>query len=80
MYGILHTEINGKLVREKVPSHTGSYAKYYEDLYDTLVHGKPVKEKPEHGFNTIRLIELAFESHQQQRTIACTGLLDAPYR
>jgi scyllo-inositol 2-dehydrogenase (NADP+) len=80
MYGLLHTEINGQLVREKVPSHTGSFGRYYEDLYDTLVHGKPVKEKPEHGYNTIRLIELAFESHQQQRTIPCTGLLPVAYR
>jgi scyllo-inositol 2-dehydrogenase (NADP+) len=79
-YGLLHTEVNGKLLREKVPSHTGSYGKYYENLYDTIVHHAPVKEKPEHGYNTIRLIELAFESHQQQRTIACTGLMPVAYR
>jgi predicted dehydrogenase len=80
MQGLLHTEINGAVVREKYPSQAGSYAQYYKNLYETIVHKTPVKEKPEHGYNTVRLIELAIESHTRQCTIPCSGLLDAPYR
>ncbi len=40
-----------------------------------LFEKKPVRERIEHGYNTIKLIELANESHQKQCTIACTGLL-----
>jgi scyllo-inositol 2-dehydrogenase (NADP+) len=80
IYGILHTAIDGKIVRERYPSQKGDYAGYYKNLYDTIVNNKPVLERIEHGYNTIRLIELAFESHQQQRTIACTGLLGVAYR
>jgi scyllo-inositol 2-dehydrogenase (NADP+) len=80
IYGILHTEVDGKIVRERYPSQKGDYAGYYKNLYDTIVNNKPVLERIEHGYNTIRLIELAFESHQQQRTIACTGLLGVAYR
>jgi scyllo-inositol 2-dehydrogenase (NADP+) len=77
--GILNTEVNGKVVREKYPSQKGDYAAYYENVYESIVNGKPVRERIEHGYNTIRLIELANESHQKQCTIACTGLLPVAY-
>lgn len=80
IYGLLHTEIDGKLVREKLPSHAGDYAAYYRNIYNTIRLGTPLKEKPEHGYNTVRMIELAFESHSLQRTIPCSDLLDVPYR
>jgi predicted dehydrogenase len=80
IYGILHTEMDGKIVREIYPSHKGDYAAYYKNVYETIVHHKPVRERIEHGYNTIRLIELANESHQKQCTIACTGLLPVEYR
>lgn len=80
IYGILNTELNGKIVREKYPSHKGDYAAYYKNLYETIVEGKPLRERIEHGYNTIKIIELANESHQKQCTIACTGLLPVEYR
>ncbi len=73
--GILHTEINGQVVRKKVPTKAGNYGAYYTNLYETIVNGKPLQEKPEHGYNTIRLIQLAFESSNSKRTIPVTGLL-----
>ena len=39
---------------------------FYDDLYNTIVKKEPLKVKPEHGFNTIRLIELATESSQKK--------------
>ncbi len=78
-YGLLHTEINGRVVREKYPTLPGNFGWYYTDLYETLVNGKPLWVKPEHGYNTIRLIELAMESNQKGATVACSELLDTPY-
>lgn len=80
IYGLLHTEIDGKIIKERYPSHKGSYAAYYQELYQSLVHGKPVTEKPEHGYNTIRVMELAIQSHAEKRTVEATGFLDVPYR
>ncbi|OQP63630.1 oxidoreductase [Niastella populi] len=80
IYGILHTEMNGKIIRETYPSQKGDYAAYYKNLFETLVHHKPLRERIEHGYNTIRLIELANESHQKQSTIACEGLMNVEYR
>lgn len=78
-YGLLHTEINGQIIREKYPSLTGNYGGFYTDLYDTIVNGKPLRVKPEHGYNTVKLIELATESNQKNGTVVCRDLIDAPY-
>jgi scyllo-inositol 2-dehydrogenase (NADP+) len=80
IYGLLHTETEGNIIRERYPSDKGDYAAYYKNLYETIANNKPARERIEHGYNTIRLIELAFESHQKQSTIACTGLLPVEYR
>jgi len=77
--GILHTEKNGVVVRELLASKQGNFGDFYRRLYDTLVNGKPLTEKPEHGFNTIRIIELALQSSHEKRTIEVTGMKQAAY-
>jgi predicted dehydrogenase len=79
MYGLLHTEINGQVVREKYPSLPGNFGAYYADLYESLVHGRPLKVKPEHGYNTIRMIELATESSRTGCRVACRDLMEVSY-
>jgi scyllo-inositol 2-dehydrogenase (NADP+) len=79
IFGLLHTEINGKIIKEKYPSLAGSYSFFYDDLYDTIVKKEPLKVKPEHGFNVIKLIELATESNEKKCRVACTNLIDIPY-
>ena len=73
-YGILHTEINGKVERKSVPSRKGNYGKYYKNIHETIINNAPLAEKPEHGYNTIRIIQLALESSQQKKTLPCSGL------
>lgn len=75
-FGLLHTATNGTIIREKYPSLKGSYADYYEDLYQTIVHQQPLKVKPEQGYNVIRTIELAVQSNLEMKMIECTGLID----
>jgi predicted dehydrogenase len=79
IYGLLHTETNGKIIKEKYPSLPGNYGGFYNDLYYTIVKKAPLKVKPEHGFNVIRLIELATESSEKKCRIACSGLIDIAY-
>lgn len=78
-YGWLNAEIEGEIVRKKIPSEKGDFSIYYQQLADTLVHGAPLKEKPEHGFNVVRIIELAMDSFHQQKTVPCEGLMDVAY-
>ncbi|MDP4129271.1 MAG: oxidoreductase [Bacteroidota bacterium] len=78
-FGLLHTEINGRVVREKYPSLPGNYGGYYDDLYDAIVNDGPLRVTPEQGYNTVKLIELATESNQKNCTIICRDLMDVPY-
>lgn len=78
-YGLLHTEIDGAVIKKKYPSLPGNFGLYYQYLYQTIAEGAPLREKGEHGYNTIKLIELAFESVRTQRTLPCEGLMEAHY-
>lgn len=75
IHGILHTVNNDKIIRESYPSEKGNYGAYYTNLYKAITEGTDIPEKPEHGFNTIKIIEAAFISHQEKKTIRLEGLL-----
>jgi len=79
-WGLMHTEINGELIREKYPSIAGNFGCYYKNLFETIRHGAYLKEKPEHGFNTIRMVELATESNQKKCRVECTGFIQSNYQ
>jgi hypothetical protein len=56
-------------------SEKGDFGNYYRNLYSTIREGAPLSEKPEHGHNVIRMIELALESSAQQGWVEVGGLL-----
>ena len=76
-YGLIHTDINGQVVREKMVSEKGDFGNYYRNLYKTIREGAPLREKPEHGYNVVRMIELAFESSAKSAWVEVNGLLQA---
>jgi scyllo-inositol 2-dehydrogenase (NADP+) len=79
-WGLLHTETNGKIINERYPSVKGNFGYYYKNLFETIRNGADLKEKPEHGFNTIRMVELAMESNQKKCTLECTGFIPSNYQ
>ncbi|MFN5423224.1 MAG: Gfo/Idh/MocA family oxidoreductase [bacterium] len=70
-YGLIHTEIEGKIIREKYPTLQGSFGLYYKNLAKSINDGFPLQETAQHGYNVIRLIELAFQSSEQKKRISC---------
>ena len=68
--GWLHTEKNGSVIREQVPSLQGNYGDYYEGIYQTLRHGAPLPVTAEEGKNVIRVIEAAFLSDRDKKQIS----------
>jgi scyllo-inositol 2-dehydrogenase (NADP+) len=77
--GILHTEQAGKVIFTRYPTLPGNYGQYYQHLFETIREGAPLRETPAHGFNTIRLIEIALESNRQKRVMEVTGLMEVSY-
>ena len=78
-YGLIHTEKDGEIIKQTVESKAGNFGLYYSNLYETIINKTPLKEKPEHGYNTIRLIELAIESNKTKSTLPCNNLVAASY-
>ena len=69
MRGKLVTDFNGVKMEAFVESENGDYREYFINLRDAI-HGKAILAvKPEEARNVIRVIELAFQSSKEKRTI-----------
>jgi scyllo-inositol 2-dehydrogenase (NADP+) len=64
--GLLHTEINGEIIREYIQSEQGNYGEYYEAVYESIRNNKPIPVTAEQGLDVIRIIEAAFRSNEEK--------------
>jgi predicted dehydrogenase len=60
--GLLHTEIDGKIIREYIPSFQGNYNEYYNAIYESIRNNKPLPVTAEEGMAVVQIIQTAFES------------------
>ncbi|WP_243348537.1 oxidoreductase [Parabacteroides sp. FAFU027] len=68
-WGILHTEINGKVVRRKEKTIPGNYTTYYDNIADCLLrNGNPAVPAIE-NLKLIRVLEAAFQSQELNKVI-----------
>jgi len=67
--GLLHTEINGEVVRKELTSTPGNYMIYYDDVYKALTGPAPNPVPPEDGIKTIKIIEAALKSSAEGKRI-----------
>ena len=74
-HGLLHTELEGEVVKKTWPSKKGDFRKYYQNLHGAIRRGEPLSETPQHGHNVVRMIELAFESSEKRAWVNVDGLI-----
>jgi scyllo-inositol 2-dehydrogenase (NADP+) len=67
--GLLHTEINGTVTRDYVPSAQGNYMEYYDGIYRSLRLDEPPPVSAEEGLNVIRVITAAHESSRVRKVV-----------
>lgn len=67
--GLLHTEKDGEVIREKVKSLQGNYYGYYDEVYKALRENKPMPVTAEDGINVMRIIESAIQSCNEKIVI-----------
>lgn len=67
--GILHTEINGEVVRKETTSTPGNYMGYYDDVYKALTGQGPNPVPAADGINNMRIIEAAWESMRDRKVV-----------
>jgi len=67
--GLLHTEIDGHMVRKQQTSSPGNYMGLFDDLHKSLTGKGPNPVPPEDGVKTIRIIEAALKSAEEGKVI-----------
>ena len=67
--GLLHTEVNGKIIKKKVSTLQGNYYDFFEGLYQSIAHKNPEPVTAQDGVNVMRIIEAAIDSNQKKQAI-----------
>jgi scyllo-inositol 2-dehydrogenase (NADP+) len=68
--GLLHTEKDGKIIREYMPSTNGNYMEYYDGIYQSLTTGAALPVTAEDGKKVIQIIEKAYQSSKEKKVIS----------
>jgi scyllo-inositol 2-dehydrogenase (NADP+) len=69
LWGRINTEVNGLHILGKVESEPGDYRAFYLNVYNAILGNEELSIKPEDARNTIRIVELAYESHREKKTL-----------
>jgi scyllo-inositol 2-dehydrogenase (NADP+) len=69
IWGKITYEKDGKDVTEAVKSEPGRYQDFFQNVYDAVAEGKELIVKPDQAKQTIRIIELCFQSNAEKRTV-----------
>ena len=67
--GLLHTEKDGTVVREKIPTLQGNYYYYYEGVYEAVRNNKPMPVTVEEGIRVMEIIDAAQRSSRERKVI-----------
>jgi predicted dehydrogenase len=65
----LHTELNGDILRKKIPTLQGNYYDYFDGVYHSIVENKPEPVTAQEGTNVMQIIEAALQSNAEQKVI-----------
>ena len=67
--GLLHTEKDGRIIKEFVPSLKGNYGDYYDGMYNAIRNNADLPVSGEEGMNVIQVIEAAIKSNKEKKVI-----------
>ncbi len=68
-WGLLCTEKDGSVSKEKIQSLQGQYMDYYDGIYNAIRLGQPVPVDAEEGLGVIKIIEAAFKSNEAGKVV-----------
>lgn len=69
MWGVLHTESQGKEICTKHPTLRGNYSAFYDNIYRHLRLGEPLQTGAQGVANVIRILEAACQSSDLQKIV-----------
>jgi len=69
-WGMLHTELEGKEVREFIASERGNYNEYYNGIRDAIRSGGAIPVTAQEALQVIRVIEAAYRSSETGKIVS----------
>ncbi|HLA54821.1 MAG TPA: Gfo/Idh/MocA family oxidoreductase, partial [Flavobacterium sp.] len=64
--GVLHTEIEGSIVRENIPTLPGNYYGFFDSLCQSIKKNLPEPVTAQDGIDVMRIIEMAIASNAEK--------------
>lgn len=74
-YGLLHTEKNGVVIKEKIVSADGNYLDFYEGFYKSVTSGTPMPVTCDEAIHVMQVIGAAVKSNDEKRVVEIIELL-----
>jgi scyllo-inositol 2-dehydrogenase (NADP+) len=68
--GLLHTEVGGKVVREKIDTLPGNYYGYYDGVYEAIANNKQMPVTVDDGINVMKVIDAVYLSSKEGTVIS----------
>jgi len=67
--GLLHTEVDGVVIKQTIPTLQGNYYSLFDGLYHSIIEDKPEPVTAEDGLRVMKIIDAAIASSEQKRMI-----------
>lgn len=67
--GLLHTEIDSKIIKEKIPTLQGNYYHFFDSVYHSIINDTKEPVTAQEGLQVMQIIEAAIESNEQKKVI-----------
>jgi len=68
--GILHTEIDGKIVKKKIPTLQGNYYDLFDQLYHSITNNQSEPVTAQDGVHVMTIIEAAIQSNESKKVVS----------
>jgi scyllo-inositol 2-dehydrogenase (NADP+) len=68
-WGLLHTEKDGKIIKEKIKSETGNYYFFYDAVHKAITENAALPVSCDEAINVMKIIEAAVRSSKEKRVI-----------
>jgi scyllo-inositol 2-dehydrogenase (NADP+) len=67
--GLLHTEKDGVVIKEKIPTEQGNYYDYFDGVYKAIINNTEMPVTADDGINVMRILEAVMKSNEEKRVV-----------
>lgn len=67
--GFLHTEKDGKVVKERIPTLPGNYYAYYDGVYEAIANNKDMPVTADDAIRVMKVIDAVYKSAKEGKVI-----------